>query len=67
MSQAKGDQRGQTLGLKDVAGPGRGGDGLGAVLLAQLVEARHGRHHQQPAHRTGEAHLAFVVIKCPGK
>ena len=67
MSQAKGDQTGQTLGLKDVAGDGRGGDGLGAVLLAQLVEARHRRHHQQPAHRTGEAHLAFVAIKCPGK
>ena len=67
MSQAKCDQTGQTLGLKDVAGDGRGGDGLGAVLLAQLVEARHRRHHQQPAHRTGEAHLAFVVIKCPGK
>ena len=67
MSQAKCDQTGQTLGLKDVAGDGRGGDGLGAVLLAQLVQARHRRHHQQPAHRTGGAHLAFVVIKCPEK
>ena len=67
MSQAKLDQRGQTLGLKDVDVVGRGGDGLGAVLLAQLVEARHRRHHQQPAHRTGGTHLKFVVIKCPGK